>query len=123
KGGEADEAVARAAIRALGRCGTDAEAPLIKLLNKKTAEDLRRAEAAKQLLLIGGARGDAAVAKALETLGDPSLVRRLVASAKAAAEPTPALLSALCQVSADLPALRSSVADTLRTIAPGTTCE
>jgi hypothetical protein len=123
KGGEADEAVARAAIRALGRCGADAEAPLIKLLNRKTAEDLRRAEAAKQLLVIGGPRGDAAVAKALETLGDPSLVRRLVESAKAAEEPTQALLTALCQVSTDLPALRSSVADTLRTIAPGTACE
>ncbi|MEZ4381562.1 MAG: hypothetical protein R3A79_09450 [Nannocystaceae bacterium] len=123
KGGEADEAVAREAIRALGRCGDEAEAPLIKLLNKKTADDLRRAEAAKQLLVIGGARGDAAVAKALETLGDPSLVRRLVDAAQATEEASPALLRALCQVSADLPALRSSVAATLRTIAPGHACE
>ncbi len=123
KRGDTDEGVAREALRALGRCASDdAESALIRALKTKIAEPLRRSEAAKQILIIGGSRGDAAVAKAIETLGDPSLVRRLVEAARVSKQPTPALISALCQVSADFPALRSSVAETLRTIAPGSTC-
>ena len=123
KRGDLDEGVAREALRALGRCASaDAESALIRVLKTKIAEPLRRSEAAKQILIIGEARGDAAVAKAIETLGDPSLVRRLVEAAQVSKQPTPALIRALCQVSADFPALRSSVAETLRTIAPGSTC-
>ena len=123
KRGEIDDAVAREALRALGRCGSEeAESALIRALNTKISTPLRRSEAAKQLLLIGLPRGDKAVAKAIETLGDPSLVRRLVEAARVSADPTPALIQSLCQVSADFPALRSSVAETLRLIAPGSTC-
>jgi len=123
KSGDLDEAVARDALRALGRCGSeDAERALIRALKSKISEPLRRSEAARQLLLIGGPKGDAAVSKAIETLGDPSLVRRLVGAARVADDPSPALLSSLCQVSEDFPALRSAVAQTLGSIAPGTTC-
>lgn len=123
KRGESDDAVAREALRALGRCASpEAESALIRALNTKISTPLRRSEAAKQLLLIGRPKGDKAVAKAIETLGDPSLVRRLVEAARASTDPTPALIQSLCQVSADFPALRSTVAETLRLIAPGSTC-
>ncbi|MCB9702735.1 MAG: hypothetical protein H6711_12640 [Myxococcales bacterium] len=124
KGGTDDLLVAREAIRALGRCGAgDPESALIKLLGNNRVEGQRRGEAARQLLVIGAPRGIAAVAKALETAGDPEVVRRLVDAVRAAggAPPEPVIVG-LCQVAVDLPALRAPVADTLRQVAPGRTC-
>lgn len=96
KGGDSDRVVARAAVRALGRCGPSAVKDLSKLLGDDRVDIEQRAEAARQLVRHGGPEGIDRVAEELRDYADRPLSRRLATALGYAPHPTPAATQALC---------------------------
>ncbi len=99
RGGDPDDQVARAALRALGRCGgRPARRAVLAVLRDTQAPTVRRVDAARVALARFGDAGLDAVLDALERTDDPKVAADLVAALAAAPRPTARLVATVCAV-------------------------
>ncbi|RMG99393.1 MAG: hypothetical protein D6705_03375 [Deltaproteobacteria bacterium] len=99
RGGDPEDVVARAALRALGRCsGHRAFRIVRRILMDDAAPTLRRSDAARVALEAFGAEGRDAVLDALDRTTHPAFTADLVSVLAAAPSATPRLVASVCAV-------------------------